>query len=196
MYTIQETPSTYEKLSITILKKIVELPARDVLLIFDQYFSPSIKDYERNKRGKPSSCQYRIIADMTFTNILAIELNNINFKIALVQFLIEHWQRLGMAPFFEDKTIFINYDQCYEYKIQAGQVTYSINPLFTSPRHEKAGTKIVHTVCNLDRQANALIKCEDTDIVIILLGNIDKLKFKLKIIVEFGVSDDMRLIDI
>lgn len=73
---------------------------------------------------------------------------------------------------------------------------HSINPLFTAPRHEEADIRIVHALHNLDRGAKVFIKCDDTDIIVILLGNMHKLKYSSKICVQFGASDHMRNIDV
>lgn len=45
------------------------------------------------------------------------------------------------------------------------------------------------------KKNKAKIKCDDTDILIILLGNLHKLKQDIQITLLFGVSDHMRLID-
>lgn len=201
LYTLREADVTYSKISISILKKIVSFKSSVIHLIFDQYFSPSIKDYERNKRGSASEKQYIITADMKLTSTLLVELRNSNFKKTFVRFLIEHWKLDEMAPYLGNKTVLLNYDQCYEYKQitkENGQVAVdrSINPLYTAPRHEEADTKIVHSVCNLNRDGSVIIKCDDTDILVILLGNMYKLKQKLQINLLFGVSQHLRFIDV
>ena len=44
--------------------------------------------------------------------------------------------------------------------------------------HEEADTKIVHHVCKIDNDSptNVLIKSSDTDVLIIMLGNMDHLE--------------------
>ncbi|GFT41856.1 hypothetical protein TNCV_1667151 [Trichonephila clavipes] len=42
--------------------------------------------------------------------------------------------------------------------------------------HEEADTKIIHHICNIDVQANFVIRCSDTDIAAIMLGNMRHLK--------------------
>ncbi|GFW16547.1 hypothetical protein TNCV_2351711 [Trichonephila clavipes] len=46
----------------------------------------------------------------------------------------------------------------------------------TCTDHEEADTKIIHHICNIDVQANFVIRCSDTDIAAIMLGNMRHLK--------------------
>lgn len=118
LYTVRESSSTYGKLSKAILSRIVKFPAREIHLIFDQDFSTSIKDYACNKRSAPSDRQYKITESMKFSSCFSVELKNVNFKRALVHFLIEHWQTEEMIPFLQNKTVLINYDECHEYRVR------------------------------------------------------------------------------
>lgn len=192
---------TYSKISTSILKKVVAYKANTIHLIFDQYFFPSIKDYERNKRGSPSEKQYKIAADMRLNSTFSVELRNSNFKKAFLEFLIENWKLDEKAEFFENKTVLLNYDECHEYKAVVDSnnkksVSHSINTIYTAPRHEEADTRIVYSVSKLNFDGKVIIKCDDTDIFIILLGNMHKLKHNLEIFLLFGVSKYLRLINV
>ncbi|PRD35243.1 UNVERIFIED_CONTAM: hypothetical protein NCL1_12117 [Trichonephila clavipes] len=46
----------------------------------------------------------------------------------------------------------------------------------TCADHEEADTEIIHHICNIDAQANFVIRCSDTDIAAIMLGNMHHLK--------------------
>ncbi|CAH1110447.1 unnamed protein product [Psylliodes chrysocephalus] len=56
------------------------------------------------------------------------------------------------------------------------KVISKIHEDLSCSEHEEADTKIVYHVCNIDAQANFVIRCSDTDIAAIILGNIHHLK--------------------
>lgn len=56
------------------------------------------------------------------------------------------------------------------------KVISEIHEDLSCSEHEEADTKIVYHVCNIDAQANFVIRCSDTDIAAIMLGNIHHLK--------------------
>ena len=62
--------------------------------------------------------------------------------------------------------------------------------------HEEADTKIVHNVCAINFDANVLIRCSDTDILVILLGNMNFLKKNLKIWMHVGIGNSQKYISI
>lgn len=106
------------KYNTQILTTVLKTPAKEIPLIFDQYYSPPIKDYERNQGGNdPNQRVYNKLGPhLTGSAIFQNELTNSSFKIALVQFLIEYWKTDECAPFFGNKTLYVNFDYCYVYK--------------------------------------------------------------------------------
>lgn len=125
------------------------------------------------------------------------ELRNAHFKKALVQFLIENWRKDELAPFIGSKVIYLNFDYCYEYKVENNKIIRNICQDLSCPEHEEADTKIVYHVCNIDYNSNVLIRCSDTDILVIMLGNMDHLKNdNIKIWIEVGVSNAQRFINV
>lgn len=198
LHTMVNVPQTYATIAKQILTMILKTPAKEIHLIFDQYFSPSIKDYERNQRGNdPNQRAYHTLGPyLTRSANFQSELTNSSFKIAFVQFLIEYWKNDELAPFFANKTLYVNFDYCYVYKANNNIVEHSEYEIFSCPRHEEADTKLVHHICNIQYKANVLIKCSDTDILVILLGNMHRVHPELKIHVLLGVSATQRIIDI
>ena len=71
-----------------------------------------------------------------------------------------------------NKIININYDLCCQYKLVNGFVNRTINDLLTSQNHEEADTKIAFHACNITEPNNIVVRSSDTDVLIILLGNI------------------------
>lgn len=59
-----------------------------------------------------------------------------------------------------------------------------------SIEHDEADTKIVFHVCKLNFNANSTIGCSDTDIIIVLLGNMTTIEsdLKIRILLETGNS--------
>ncbi|KAH0535059.1 hypothetical protein KQX54_012704 [Cotesia glomerata] len=61
-------------------------------IIFDQYFLPSIKDYERTLRCKVNDLDFKITVPIQVRPVdFNKEMKNIKFKKAFVTFLIDHW---------------------------------------------------------------------------------------------------------
>jgi len=63
-------------------------------------------------------------------------------------------------------------------------------------RYEEADTKIIYHVCCINFDANIVIKCSDTNILVILLGNMHNLKSQSKIWIECGTTEKRNIIDI
>lgn len=128
------------------------------------------------------------------THDFAKELRNDKFKEALVLLLISHWQSNDVAPFIGNKTIVLNYIHCYSYSVVNGNVVQTVNPDFFCPSHEEADTKIVYHASKINSDCNVVVKCSDTDIVVIMLGNLHKIT--AKIYIECGVSNSRHVIDV
>jgi hypothetical protein len=62
--------------------------------------------------------------------------------------------------------------------------------------HVEADTKIVFHACNLDSDAHVTIRCSDTDILVIMLGNMNFIPNDLKISMHVGTGNHQRFIDI
>jgi 5'-3' exonuclease len=62
--------------------------------------------------------------------------------------------------------------------------------------HVEADTKIVFHACKLDSDAHVTIRCSDTDILVIMLGNMNFIPNDLKISMHVGTGNHQRFIDI
>lgn len=94
-----------------------------------------------------------------------------------------------MAPFFNGKTVYVNYESCYKYEIINDKVTTTLCEDLSCPAHEEADSKIVFHVCKLDFDASVTIRCSDTDIPIIMLGNMGMTRDKLQIRMLLGTGE-------
>ncbi|CAH2096954.1 unnamed protein product [Euphydryas editha] len=159
------------------LQMVTQIKATRYDVIFDQYFSPSIKDYERSRRHESSQLEFNITGpDQVRPSDFTKELKNIHFKQSLVEFFTTYWATDEMIPFIGNNKIFINFRQCHSFTVINNKVMSEIHEDLSCSEHEEADTKIVYHVCNIDAQANFVIRCSDTDITVIMLGNMHHLK--------------------
>lgn len=108
-------------------------------------------------------------------------------KEALVTFLISHWESNDVASFLGSKTVLLNFLHCYSYSVDLnGNIVRSKIHDFFCFLHEETDTRIVYHASKINSNSNVVVKCSDTDIVIIILGNLHKIK--ARIYIEYGVS--------
>ncbi|GFU51383.1 uncharacterized protein TNCV_4752491 [Trichonephila clavipes] len=103
------------------------------------------------------------------------------FKEALVRFFIEHWANDTMYPFIGNKTIYLSFDKCYSYHVLNNQVIRSIEESLSCEEHEEDDTRIIYHICQISVDAQVVVLCSDSDILIIPLGNLDHLNASLKL---------------
>ncbi|KAL4718510.1 hypothetical protein ACJJTC_002713 [Scirpophaga incertulas] len=101
-----------------------------------------------------------------------------------------------MAPFIGSKTILVNYLQCYQYKVCEGKVQRTPELSLACPGHEEADTKIVFHVCHLTSDAHVTIRCSDTDILIIMLANMNSIQTDLQISMHVGTGNNQKFINV
>ncbi|OXU17113.1 hypothetical protein TSAR_008554 [Trichomalopsis sarcophagae] len=174
LHLMKDVPLTFENISIKLLQSIVKFNAKNIAIIFDRYFSPSIKDCEHAFRDTSENRDSNISGhDKKCSTDFSKELRNIKFKEAFVKFLINHWANDELAPYLGIKTVQLNYDHCYQYTVNDGR----INRI----SHTRRQTKIIFHACNIVKNSNILIRCSNTDILVIMLGNMEKLSSASKI---------------
>lgn len=103
---MKDMPQTYEGISKKFLSTITQMKSTRIDIVFDQYFSPSIKDCERSRREEVIS-PVSIGPNQIRPHNFAAELKNIPFK-ALVNFFIDHWDSEDMLTFISNKHIYFN----------------------------------------------------------------------------------------
>ena len=124
------------------------------------------------------------------------ELKNVNFKKALVNFFILDWESNHYAPFMKNKNVFLNYEKCYKYSVTNDIVVKEIDDVLTCPQHEEADKKITYHISNIDYESNVVVRCSDSDILIILLGNISFIKKDVKVWMHVGVGNARRFLNV
>ncbi|GFW82657.1 uncharacterized protein TNCV_3492291 [Trichonephila clavipes] len=163
-------------------------------IVFDQHFTPSIKDCERLRRNETTST-VSIGPNQIRHHNFAGELKNTQFKEAFVKIFIDHWANENMYPFIGNKTIYISLDKCYSYRVVNNQVIRSIEESLSCDEHE-ADTRIIYHISQISVDAQVVVRCSDSDILIIFLGNLDHLNASLKLWIRWGVGNHERLISI
>ncbi|GFS72483.1 uncharacterized protein TNCV_2116281 [Trichonephila clavipes] len=146
---MKEVPQTFDGISKKFLKMISQFKSPRIGIVFDQYFTPSIKDCERLRRNETTST-VSIGPNQIRHHNFAGELKNAQFKEALVKFFIDY----------------------------------------------RADTRIIYHICQISVDAQVVVRCSDSDILIIFLGNLDHLNASLKLWIQWGVGNHERLISI
>lgn len=195
LHLMKEIPKTYDGISKKVLSMICKFNATRIDIIFDQYFTPSIKDCERTRRNESTS-QVLIGPNQIRPHNFIAQLKNTQFKTALVKFFIHHWSTDDMVPFINNKIVHLSFDQCYCYRVENNKVNMMKDDNLTCEKHEEADSRIVYNICQINFNAEIVVRCSDSDILIILLGNMDHLKAPLKLWVNMGVGNHERYINV
>lgn len=197
LHTIPNASETYSKYSQRVLSAITKNNASEIHVIFDQYITPSIKDYERSIRNDTSiSRPHKITEDTSVPLNLIKELRNSMFKQALVNFFIKHWTSDEIIPIIGDKKIYLNYEQCFLFQKEGNIISKTEVFTLSCPDHEEADSKIIYHVCNIYRESSFLIRCSDTDILVILLGNFHKINEQSTVRILSGTGKNKKIINV
>lgn len=201
LHTFSKLGSTYAHLSKHIISTATlnNPHAKEYHFIFDQYKSPSIKDFERSLRSAEltQARPFVITGNMHVTSsTFAKDLKNPKFKKALVTFLINHWGEHEMYAFFKNKKFILSYDLCYSYECNEDTVCKKEEEKYSCPDHEEADTRIIYHIYKTESALSFLVKCTDTDILVLLLGNMSKLNERCQIWIEGGKNKDKFIINV
>lgn len=90
-------------------------------------------------------------------------------------FLADFWENDHLATIIQNKKIFLTVDhQCYSYQVHENSVNKTGETKYEC-YHEEADTRIIFHASKAEPGSRILIKASDTDVLIILLGNMHKL---------------------
>lgn len=195
LHSMKEVPKTFGG---NILQMITKYSARRIDVIFDQYLYPSIKDSERCLRHEASLIDYKISGpEQVRPSDFAKELKNTKFKEAFVEFLTKHWSSEEIKSFLGNRQIYLNFRNCQLYQVVDDTIQSSVVEDLCCTSHEEADTKIIYHACNIAEQSNIVIRASDTDILIIMIGNMAQLKNShSNIWMLNGTGNNERYIDI
>lgn len=197
IHQMKDLPLTFGSISKQILKAFTASNASEIVIVFDRYFTPSIKDSEHVLRGRIHGNKFDIRGpEQKRPSNFSNELKNIYFKDALVKFLCDDWSQDYMAAFIGNKNIFVNYESCLKFTVSDNKVIKTIEEELSCPLQEEADTKIIYHICQIDLDRKVTVRCSDTDILIILLGNMHALKGNLHIQFLVGTGNNRRYVDV
>ena len=201
MFVIQslvDLPTTFGGVANVILSRLVR-QANRVDFVCDTYKHPSIKDITREDRGsvegevKVSGPEQRRPKD--FTQALKSE----SFKISLFRFLANEWCRNEYATVLNTSELYFGLDEvCYRYKVVDGQVIRQ-NILDLNCQHEEADTRIVLHIkhaCEEIVLPNIVVRCIDTDVLIILLYHTENIEGFVWMDVGLDRNNTRRFVDV
>ena len=197
IHTIKEIPVQYGKIASKCLNVFLNHDVKEIAVMFDSYFSPSIKDNDHLLRDNTKDRQFRITGPeqkrcIDFTK----DLKNINFKMALIEFFIGESSKDEYASNLKTKTLYVNAKQYHKFEVVNGKVVSMIVEELSCKVHEEADPKIVHHVCNANQSSNFVVRCSDTNILITMLANMEHVKSGTKVWMNVGVSNFLRYVDV
>ncbi|KAG5883098.1 hypothetical protein JTB14_010468 [Gonioctena quinquepunctata] len=132
LHLMKYVPVTFANMSKKCLQSILKFNAQEIVIVFDRYFTPSIKDCEHALRGNSENRDYNISGpEQKRTTDFSKELRNSKFKIAFIKFIINHWASDELVPYFGVKTVKLNFDKCYEYAVLDDKIHKNINENLT-----------------------------------------------------------------
>lgn len=177
LHSMKEVPKTFGSISKKFLQIVSKYSTRRIDVIFDQYLFPSIKDSERCLRHEASLIDYTISGpEQVRPSDFAKELKNTKFKEALVDFFAKHWSSEEMKSFLGNRNFFLNFRTCQSYQVVDDKIQSDVVENLTCTSHEEADTKIIYHACNVAEHSNIVIRASDTDILIIMIGNMTHLQ--------------------
>ena len=108
LHTIKEIPVQYGKIASKFLNVFLNHDAKEIAVMFDSYFSPSIKDNEHLLRDNTEDRQFRITgSEQKRCTHFTKDLKNINFKMALIEFFIGESSKDEYASNLKTKTLYV-----------------------------------------------------------------------------------------
>ena len=177
----QDLPESFGGVSKDILRRLCNLKASRIDLVFDQIVSPSIKDCERDSRAgsENRSMSYSIGGPgQKRPRDFLKALRNDGFKDSLVNYLVESWQDESNAQIIGEKQIYVTCkDKCYLFQVINGSVSRTEDETLRS-HHEEADSRMFFHLAKIsslgeqETAKNIVLRLSDTDVAIVGLGNL------------------------
>ena len=117
LHLLKDMPANFGNVSKKFLQSVLHNNASTVILAFDLYKFPSIKDHEHDVRGLYNNPFCIRGPEQVRPSDFANELKNINFKEALINFFIQVWGNDHLAELLGNKKLYVSHDVCYKYEV-------------------------------------------------------------------------------
>ena len=114
-------------------------------------------------------------------------MRNDSFKNALIQFLVNEWIEEGYADILKDKMLYANCgNMCYPFKVVNGVIIRRNEPLLFCS-HEEADSRMIFHLTSSDTNDEVVLRTNDTDVLVALLGCMENLPRDLSVWLEMGL---------
>ena len=195
-----DLPKNFGGVADYLLRSICYSKGSVIHFVSDRTVSPSIKDIERD-------CRSSELRETAFAITGPLQnrpsdwlkaLRCDAFKNALIQFLVNHWLESNPAHILKDKTLYANCgNMCYSFKVADDKVIRRIEPLLFS-NHEEADSRMLYHLTSSDTQGEVVIRTNDTDVLVALLGSYHDVRGGLNIWLEMGLhfNNTLRYINV
>jgi len=156
-----------------ILRDVCQSKSHRIDFICDTYNSPSIKDVEHVNRSGGNDASYCITGrDQKRPKDWSEALKSSTFKTSFFQFLAQEWREQSRADVLTGHTVYLALDEvCYRFMVEDGVVTCEDIQDYHC-QHEEADTRIIYHLVRVleeDPSRHVVVRCNDTDILILLL---------------------------
>lgn len=201
---MHDYPETFGRISHSLIKNLTSFKTSKVYIVFDTYSKPSIKDYKHKLRNNLRERDYAIEGPESERPAKFVdELKNIKFQQAFINFFIKNWRSpVHNSLFKANQSIYVSYDKCYKFRKVADEIKIDVIDELSCTNHEEAHTKMVFHACSMAAGSMILIKCSDTDVLVILLSNLkyllqpERQNINKKIWMQLGTGKNVRNIDV
>lgn len=185
----KDLPSTYGGVADTILKIICIAP--NVNFVCDTYRTPTIKGEEQDRRGESGLDIVIKGANQTQPGDFKAALKSGKFKSVLLSFLATEWKQDKYCELLKTQTLFVSCGyQCTQYNGNRSTMVANVVASLHN-EYQEADTRIVlhlNYANELRPDANIVIRCNDTDVLVILVHHM--IHFTAKVWMDTGRNDD------
>ena len=198
-----EVPATFGGFAKDILRKLCNT-GDEVHFICDRYPDKSTKRDERAKRALQIIVQasdFKVTGpDQRRPRDFHSLLKSSVFKTSFLKFLAEEWQKDSYANIIGKRRLVMGVeDVCYTFTVMEDESVIRSTNEDLACNHEEADTQIVLHLAYLSKQTipNVVIRCNDTDVFIILLYHFgtDNIKANVRMDAGMDSSNTRRFID-
>lgn len=102
--------------------------------------------------------------------------------------MLYRWSSEEAAQIIKRKVVHLTFDKTYKYIVRRGKVIRSIEEEDMS-NHEEADTKMIYHVCNIQETKDIIIRSSDTDVLIIMLGNMHNMTSESNVWILYGTGN-------
>ena len=185
---MKQVPATFGNVSLKYLSSVCYGDVPEIVIAFDTYEKPCIKTTDHVMKNSLSNDFVMHGSEQSRPSNFSVELRNEKFKIALVKFLLEHWKSDDVVDIIGRKIVYVHFDKCFKYIVENGHVIRTVEEELSCSGHNKANTKMIYHLCQIESESNVVIHSSDTDVLVIMLANMCNLKNPLHIWLRFGTG--------